>query len=251
MSRAHGQLAGTCDSAVVTIGDELVCGDVPDRNAKWLAKQLEKLGAVVRLISTLPDDRKRIADFVRWARSAHDIVAVAGGIGGTPDDVTRDAIADVFAVGRRLDRGLARQLTAQGGYAAAFASEWCRFPVGSRPLPGAPGGAPPFAIENVYVLPGAPAEMRAAFAHLRDELFVGPPRGRWHQRFRTTEDAIVPQLEAVGRRYPRVTIGSYPSFDSAGAEVDIVLRSSDVESVSEAASELSNALAGLGIAVSL
>jgi len=233
--------------AVVTIGDELVCGDVSDVNGKWLARALEKLGVLVRLIATLPDDRASVAGFVGWAHRTYGFVVVAGGLGGTPDDVTRDAIADAFGVERRLDVALASELEAQGGYAAVFASEWCRLPVGSRRLRGTPGGAPPFAIENVYVLPGVPSEMRVTFREVRAELFSGPPRDTWRRSFRTTEDEIAALLIELSRLHGGVTLGSYPRFGERGPEVEIVLRGPDAEAVEAAASHAEAALLARGI----
>src|SRR6266536_2185801 len=116
---------GMPHAAIVTVGDELLCGDIANANGTWLARELEGLGVRVRIIATLPDDRESIASFVRWARTDNDVVVVTGGLGTTPDDVTRDSVADAFGVERALDEGLAAELTEAGGHAAAFASEWC------------------------------------------------------------------------------------------------------------------------------
>src|ERR671939_1315018 len=87
-------------AAIITIGDELLSGDVVDTNAVWLAKRLERSGVHVQLVATLPDDIERIGSFVRNASADADVVLVTGGLGGTPDDVTREGIAAAFEVGR-------------------------------------------------------------------------------------------------------------------------------------------------------
>src|SRR6266540_618369 len=96
--------------AILTVGDELLTGDIANTNARWLARELEKLGMRVRIIATVSDERESIAAFVRWGSRENDAVIVTGGLGGTPDDVTRTAIADAFGVERKLDRALAAEL---------------------------------------------------------------------------------------------------------------------------------------------
>src|SRR4051812_40560789 len=101
-------------------------------------------------MASIPDDPSMIAVFVDWARSEYDVVLVSGGLGGTPDDVTKDGIAAAFGVPCVLDEQRAQALLARGGHAAVFANEWCRLPAGSRVIAGADGGALPFVLGNVY-----------------------------------------------------------------------------------------------------
>src|SRR5262249_33434438 len=85
-------------AAIVTIGNEIVSGAVENTNASWLARRLEQLGLPVRLTAAIPDDVEPVAAFVRSCSEGHDAVVVTGGLGGTPDDVTREAIAAAFGV---------------------------------------------------------------------------------------------------------------------------------------------------------
>src|SRR5205809_6937177 len=85
-------------ASIVTIGNELLSGDTVNTNGAWLAGRLEALGVEVVLIAALPDDVQRVAAFVREQASEADIVLVTGGLGGTPDDITREAIAAAFGV---------------------------------------------------------------------------------------------------------------------------------------------------------
>jgi molybdenum cofactor synthesis domain-containing protein len=232
-------------ATILTIGNELVSGDVPNTNGSWLARRLEGLGVKIALIAALPDDVDRIAAFVRTEAPLADVLIVTGGLGGTPDDVTRDAIADAFGVERRLDHDLARTF-APVGHTAAFAEEWSTLPLGSRALAGAPGGAPAFAIENVYVFPGMPDEMKAAFASVRDELRAGAPRLVWRRRYATTEDKITQVLAEVDRGHRDVRVGSYPRFRQDGSEVEVVIRSRDRAALEAAVAELESLLAGAG-----
>ncbi len=150
-------------AAILTIGNEIVSGDVANTNAAWLAKRLEQLGVRVRSIAALPDEIDEIAQFVRERAPAVDFLLVTGGLGGTPDDLTREAIAAAFGVGQREVPEVAADLRARFTRDPEYAARWALLPEGSRPLSNPRGGAPGFAIENVYVLPGLPSEMEAMF----------------------------------------------------------------------------------------
>ena len=86
--------------AILTVGDEVLAGDTANTNATWLAGRLTDRGATVVRLLTLPDDRELIAETIRDWTDAFDAVVVTGGLGGTHDDVTVDALADAF--GRNL-----------------------------------------------------------------------------------------------------------------------------------------------------
>jgi nicotinamide-nucleotide amidase len=214
-------------AAILTIGNELTSGDVPNTNGSWIAKRLETLGVHVRLIAALPDDIDMIAAFVRVEAPAVDFLVVTGGLGGTPDDLTREAIAAAFRVEQVEQPDLADRLRARFPGAPDYAARWALLPAGSRALENPLGGAPGFAIENVYVLPGLPSEMEAMFDSFADELRGGHPIVSWRRTYRTTESRIAAVLEAICERHPRVLVGSYPHFRDEGSEVEVVVKSSD------------------------
>jgi molybdenum cofactor synthesis domain-containing protein len=228
--------------AIVTIGNELVCGDTENTNASWLARRLEQLGVSVRLIAAVPDELDVIASLVREQAAAVEVVVVTGGLGGTPDDITREALAAAFGVGQEEVPAVAARLRARFRRDPEYAARWARLPAGSRALENPLGGAPGFALANVYVLPGLPSEMEAMFETLADELATGSPIGSWRRRYRTTEGRIVGVLQAMAERHPAVLVGSYPSFSADGAEVEVVVKSSDADELAAAAAWLESAL---------
>jgi molybdenum cofactor synthesis domain-containing protein len=225
-------------AAVLTIGNELVSGDVPNTNGSWLAKRLEALGVAVTLIAAIPDEIERIAEFVRREAPLVDHVLVTGGLGGTPDDITREALAAAFDVGQREVPELAAELRARFSSDPDYVTRWAQLPEGSRPLANPLGGAPGFAIGNVWVLPGLPAEMEAMFETIAGELRGAAPIASWRRTYRTTESRIAGVLEQAVERHPQVLVGSYPSFHPHGSEVEVVLKSRDPGAVDAAASWL-------------
>jgi nicotinamide-nucleotide amidase len=229
-------------AAIVTIGSELVSGDIVNTNGSWLAERLEGLGFDVVLLAALPDDQERVATFVRAQADEADLVIVTGGLGGTPDDLTREAIGKAFDVPLQERPEVAARLRERFSRAPDYAARWAQLPAGSRPLEIQHGGAPGFVLGNVYVFPGLPAEMEAMFDMVADELGGGRPIGSWRRTYRTTESRIVTVLQAFGDRHPAVRVGSYPSFGAEGSTVEIVLKSSDPAALAAARAWLEHEL---------
>ena len=119
-------------------------GDVANTNASWLAKRLESLGVRVVLAASVPDEMDRIVDFLRREMPRVDHLIVTGGLGGTPDDITREAVAAAFGVGQEVVEELAVDLRARFRGDPEYAARWASLPVGSIPLVNPPGGAPGF-----------------------------------------------------------------------------------------------------------
>jgi molybdenum cofactor synthesis domain-containing protein len=232
-------------ASIVTIGNELVSGDTVNTNGSWLAARLEALGVDVLLIASLPDEEERVAALVRAQAAEADVVLVTGGLGGTPDDITREAIAAAFGVPQEEQPEVAERLRARFRGDPDYVTRWAQLPAGSRALENPLGGAPGFVIGNVYVLPGLPSEMEAMFETVAAELGGGSPIGSWRRTYRTTESRIVSVLEAGGERYPAVKVGSYPSFGAEGTFVEVVLKSSDPDTLAAARAWFEQALADL------
>jgi molybdenum cofactor synthesis domain-containing protein len=221
-------------ASILTIGNELVSGDVPNTNGSWLAKRLAPLGVSVRMLAALPDEIEQIAEFVRDEAARVDFLLVTGGLGGTPDDLTREAIAHAFGVDQVELPELAADLRARFARNPEYAARWAQLPEGSRPLHNPLGGAPGFALENVYVMPGLPSEMEAMFDAMAEEFRRGSPIAAWRKVYRTRESEIAPAMIEAGERWPGVLIGSYPSFGDDGPHVEIVVKSSDPDELREA-----------------
>jgi molybdenum cofactor synthesis domain-containing protein len=229
-------------AAVLTIGNELVSGDVPNTNGAWIAKRLAPLGVETRLIAAVPDEIETIAEFVRREAPLVDVLIVTGGLGGTPDDLTREAIAHTFEVPQEELAELAADLRARFAHDPEYAARWAQLPRGSRPIENPLGGAPGFAIANVYVLPGLPSEMEAMFDGVAEEFRRGSPIGVWRRTYQTRESVIAPALVEAGERWPGVLVGSYPAFGPEEPTVEVVLKSIDPDALAAASAWLAAAL---------
>jgi molybdenum cofactor synthesis domain-containing protein len=221
-------------AAILTIGNEVVSGDVTNTNAAWLAQRLESLGVRVVLTAAVPDEVGAIAAFITRERVSVDHLVVTGGLGGTPDDLTREALAAAFDVPQQEVAELATELRQRFTRHPDYAARWALLPAGSHPLRNPHGGAPGFRIENVGVLPGLPTEMEAMFDAYADKLRGDQPISSWRRAFPTRESDIVHLLTGATVRWPHVSIGSYPRFKPEGPEVEIVLKSADPKSLAQA-----------------
>jgi molybdenum cofactor synthesis domain-containing protein len=232
-------------AAILTIGNELVSGDTINSNAAWLAQRLERLGVKVVISAAVPDEAEQIVDFIRRESPRVDHLLVTGGLGGTPDDITREAVAIAFEVEPFELKELAEQLRARFTGDPDYVTRWAALPQGSRPLDNPLGGAPGFVIENTWVLPGLPSEMMAMFDLYAAEFDGGRPIETWRRRYSTRESRIAGALEHATRNWPDVSVGSYPSFFETGPEVEVVLKSADPQALADATAWLSEALDNL------
>lgn len=84
------------NAEIITIGDEILIGQIVDTNSKWIATELNKIGVSVHQISSIQDEKQHILNALREAESRADIVIVTGGLGPTKDDITKKTIAEYF-----------------------------------------------------------------------------------------------------------------------------------------------------------
>ena len=81
---------------IITIGDEILIGQIVDTNSQWIGQELNKIGVSVYQITSIQDDRKHILNAFKEAQERVDIVIITGGLGPTKDDITKKTIAEFF-----------------------------------------------------------------------------------------------------------------------------------------------------------
>ncbi|KOX94981.1 damage-inducible protein CinA [Haloarcula rubripromontorii] len=232
--------------ALVTVGDELLAGDTENTNASWLGRQLTAAGASVTRVLTVPDNEAVIAEAVARYHDGFDAVIVTGGIGGTPDDVTKAGVARAFGRVLVVPDDVRAHLEAK---AERFAEDnpemvdrydmdldldaWAAVPEGGQPLLTDESFAAGCVIDGVYVFPGIPEELKAMYETVADE-FDGD---------RTTETIHTPAPEGAlvgrvteAREQFDVAVGSYPRKDDAPGRVKVT--GDDPAAVADAAAWL-------------
>ncbi|QNR86627.1 competence/damage-inducible protein A [Pedobacter riviphilus] len=88
---------------IITIGDEILIGQIIDTNSAWMAKQLNLIGVSVKQITSVSDDEQHIIEALALAEKRADIVLITGGLGPTKDDITKKTLAKYFNMGFRND----------------------------------------------------------------------------------------------------------------------------------------------------
>jgi len=84
------------NAEIITIGDEILIGQIVDTNSQWIAIELNKIGVSVYQISSIQDDEQHILNALKEAQERADIVIITGGLGPTKDDITKKTIARYF-----------------------------------------------------------------------------------------------------------------------------------------------------------
>jgi nicotinamide-nucleotide amidase len=83
---------------IITIGDEILIGQIVDTNSAWIAAELNNIGIRIKQISSVSDDRQHILTALDEASRRADIILITGGLGPTKDDITKKTIAQYFKV---------------------------------------------------------------------------------------------------------------------------------------------------------
>ena len=90
---------------IITIGDEILIGQVVDTNSAWMARQLNDIGIRVKQISSVSDDRLHILTALKEAAGRADLILITGGLGPTKDDITKKTLCEYFGVDLVLNQG--------------------------------------------------------------------------------------------------------------------------------------------------
>ena len=84
------------NAEIITIGDEILIGQILDSNSQWIAQQLDTLGISIYQITSVQDESNHIARALEIAQQNADIIILTGGLGPTKDDITKTTLADFF-----------------------------------------------------------------------------------------------------------------------------------------------------------
>ncbi|MBL0329193.1 MAG: competence/damage-inducible protein A [Bacteroidetes bacterium] len=90
---------------IITIGDEILIGQIVDTNSAFIAQLLNMNGMSVKQISSVSDDREHILKALDEAKSRADIILITGGLGPTKDDITKKTLCEYFNTTMRFDEG--------------------------------------------------------------------------------------------------------------------------------------------------
>lgn len=235
-------------AALIIIGNEILTGKFADENTPYLIRRLRELGVAVQRVSVVPDVLDVIADEVRRASAAHDLVFTTGGVGPTHDDITMGAIAAAFDTECEAREEL-----------VAVLREKLTAPVNSAALRMAsvPKGAEfwwdgglifPLVVKgNVHILPGVPSILKLKFEAVADRFRAESSLHAARVVTREREIAIAARLEQALERWSSIEIGSYPRYDEGPMHVIITIEGHEAADVEAAARWLEGVLEPLDV----
>ncbi len=97
---------------IITIGDEILYGQILDTNAQWMSKELDTIGVKVTQRLTIGDVKEEILATLKYSEERADIVLITGGLGPTEDDLTKPCLAEYFGVNTKLNEEALTHLAA-------------------------------------------------------------------------------------------------------------------------------------------
>jgi len=224
--------------ALAVIGDEVLLGEVKDRNISIVSQEVFRLGADLSYACVLPDDPEFMFEQLTWIKERFDWVVTTGGIGATHDDLTKQVVCKIvggsLVEAPEVIQALENRI---GSPLPDKVKELALVPEGAELVTNDLTAAPGFMVENILVLPGIPSLVESMIGVLETKL-----SGKaFHTEVVLTklrESEVAHSLEFVQAKYSSVKIGSYPEMEAADHRVKIVLRSRDPDSLREAKSML-------------
>jgi nicotinamide-nucleotide amidase len=222
---------------IISIGTELLRGEITDTNAVYIASQLPLIGIELQRITTSGDDIKKLAQIIRQSLSRSSVIITTGGLGPTQDDLTREAIALVLEEELFTDTDLVKELKAQfirmgREMPPSNLQQAMRIPSAAS-LPNPRGTAPGWWVETngkvIAVMPGPPREMlpmwqNEVLPRLKTRFPVDVIQARTIKTFSMQEarvgELVQPYFEAANP-----TLGIYAKPD--GIQVRLIAKGSD------------------------
>jgi len=220
-------------AAVLSVGDELLRGDITDTNAVFLSRALSDLGFDVRRLGAVGDDLDSIATVLRQTLNVARVVIITGGLGPTEDDLTRQGIAAVLGETPEVDEtllaGIRARFTAMGRPMTANNAQQALLIPSATAIPNPDGTAPGWLIQGdhaIAALPGPPSEMRPMWADTVRPALEGllPTRVAMIalMTFGVGESVVAERIAEIIHADPDVTVATYAR--AAGVEVHITAR---------------------------
>lgn len=236
-------------ASLLIIGNEILSGRTQDTNLKYLAETLLTKGIRLIEVRVVPDVESQIINALHALRSKSTYVFTTGGIGPTHDDITAESVAKAFDTTLEL-HARAREILL--GY---YGSEdqltpprlkMAHIPVGAELILNPVSGAPGFHIDNVFVMAGVPKIMQAMLDDILPSLSEGHKILSHTVSCNLGESMMALQLTDIQNKYPETDIGSYPQYRAGHLGVSLVVRGTDKNMISSAATDIKQMIISLG-----
>ncbi|SNY39617.1 nicotinamide-nucleotide amidase [Orenia metallireducens] len=154
---------------IITIGTELLLGQIIDTNSQWIGQKLAEIGVDLYYKATVGDNKKRILDTLQSSIERSDIIITTGGLGPTQDDLTRECIAEALGLDLSKNEDLLEEIKGyfnrMGRNMADNNIKQAYLPEGAVAIANSEGTAPGILLDQagkiIVAMPGVPIEMKA------------------------------------------------------------------------------------------
>ena len=221
------------------IGDEILSGRRQDQHLNFVIDLLQKQGLRLGWVAILADDQELLEQNFRSSLARRDFVLSAGGIGGTPDDLTRIAMANALGVGLSvhaqalpiLQRKFSKELS-------QHRLRMIEFPVNAELIPNPVNEIPGFYIADHHFVPGFPEMAQPMFEWVLQNCLPETLRNKLVEQALTVldcpESKLIPLMEQLMQRYATIKVFSLPNISGSNRSVELGVRG--------AAGEVTNAI---------
>jgi molybdenum cofactor synthesis domain-containing protein len=218
------------------IGDEILSGRTSDANLNFLAKNLTELGINLKEVRVVPDIEEKIIEAVNALKTQYDYLFTSGGIGPTHDDITSLSIAKATNDNYTKNEQAAQILIDYYGKENVNEArmKMAFMPSKAKLLDNPISSAPGFFIENIFVMAGVPKIFQAMFEAVKKQLITGNKILAKEIKVDLTESLIAKDLERLQKKYPQITMGSYPG----NMQTSLVFRSTEMNLIESATKEM-------------
>lgn len=201
---------------IVIIGDEVLKREVVEKNVDYLLGVLNDAGADVRFVSVVPDEIDDAVAHLSFLRPRVDLVILTGGIGPTPDDLTRDIVARAAAL--PVVRSPEAEALLRGRYPGRINDAMLLMadvPQGSELIPNLLSTAPGFFVAGMAAFPGVPVLLQGMFPSFISSLasrglFEGRRKSKVTLRSDAPESRFAGIMRVAMDAHPKASVGSYP-----------------------------------------
>ncbi len=228
---AVGAVAGepAVSFGAVIVGDEIIRGKRQDRHFGKVIEVLGARGLELNWCIYLSDDRQRLTEFFSHSMHGDEIVFCFGGIGITPDDHTRQAVAAAMGVELELHADAKREIESRfGDQTTPQRLMLGEFPQGSRIIPNPFNRIPGFAVRTHHFFPGFPEMAWPMMAWVLDTWYLRlHHQNPWEERavvvYSGSESALLDLMRQIEHDYKGAKVFSLPSFGGEGVRQHIEL----------------------------
>jgi molybdenum cofactor synthesis domain-containing protein len=226
-------------ASIIVIGDEILSGQVQDKNINFIAKNFFLKGIVLKEVRIIPDQKKDIIDALNSLYNKYTYVITTGGIGPTHDDITIDTVAELLSVPLDINIHAAKSFNKDISTELSYSEKkMSSLPRGAKLIFCTETRAPGFYIENIFCLAGYTKICVSMFRSLTSLIKQERKIHKESIISNISESHISLKLKEVQAQYKLVSIGSYPSYSSNYPELLITISGKNLCVIREVTQEI-------------